>query len=65
MEKKLVRVSEDRMIAGVCGGLGRYLGIDPTLIRVGFALLAVFGGGGILLYLLMWLIMPQEEGWSD
>jgi len=46
--KKLYRSRDDRMIAGVCGGLGKYLGIDPTLLRLAFALLVVFGvGSGI------------------
>ena len=48
------------MIAGVCAGLGRYLGIDVTIVRVIFALLALFAMGGVLLYLILWLIMPME-----
>jgi phage shock protein PspC (stress-responsive transcriptional regulator) len=49
------------MVAGVCGGLGKYLGIDPTVIRLVFALLVVFGiGSGILLYLILAIIMPLE-----
>jgi phage shock protein PspC (stress-responsive transcriptional regulator) len=58
-EKRLVRLEEGRMIAGVCAGLGTYLGIDPTVVRLIFVLLAVFGGGGILIYLILWLIMPM------
>lgn len=57
-EKRLVRIEEGRMIAGVCSGLGAYLGIDPTVVRLIFVLLAVFGGGGLLIYLILWLIMP-------
>jgi phage shock protein C len=49
------------MIAGVCGGLGRYLGIDPTLIRLAFVLLVLFGvGSGLLAYIIMMLIVPLE-----
>jgi phage shock protein PspC (stress-responsive transcriptional regulator) len=59
-EKRLTRVEEGRMIAGVCAGLGRYLGIDVTIVRVIFALLALFAMGGVLLYLVLWLIMPME-----
>ena len=59
-EKRLTRVEEGRMIAGVCAGLGRYLGIDVTIVRVIFALLALFAMGGDLLYLVLWLIMPME-----
>ncbi|MBP8949659.1 MAG: PspC domain-containing protein [Candidatus Promineofilum sp.] len=59
-EKRLTRAEEGRMIAGVCAGLGRYLGIDVTIVRVIFALLALFAMGGVLLYLILWLIMPME-----
>jgi len=44
----------------VCGGLGEYLGADPTIIRVLFIVLAVFGGAGLIVYLAMWLIVPGE-----
>jgi phage shock protein PspC (stress-responsive transcriptional regulator) len=59
-EKRLVRVEEGRMIAGVCAGLGRYLGVDPTVVRLIFVLLALFAAGGVLLYLILWIIMPIE-----
>lgn len=59
-EKRLTRVEEGRMIAGVCTGLGRYLGIDTTIVRIIFVLLALFAMGGVLLYLILWLIMPME-----
>ena len=59
-EKRLMRVEEGRMIAGVCAGLGRYLGLDPTIVRIIFVLLALFAMGGVLLYLILWLVMPME-----
>ena len=59
-EKRLTRMEEGRMIAGVCAGLGRYLGIDATIVRIIFVLLALFAMGGVLLYLILWLIMPME-----
>lgn len=59
-EKRLTRMEDGRMIAGVCSGLARYLGIDATAVRLIFVLLAIFGGGGLLLYLILWLIMPME-----
>jgi phage shock protein PspC (stress-responsive transcriptional regulator) len=59
-EKRLTRVEEGRMIAGVCVGLGRYLGIDTTVVRIIFVLLGLFAMGGVLLYLILWLIMPME-----
>ncbi len=59
--KKLYRSNTDKMIAGVCGGLGTYFNVDPTLIRLIFALLVVFGvGSGILLYIILAIIMPLE-----
>ena len=60
MEKKLKR-SANKMIAGVCGGLAEYLGIDATIVRVIYALLVLFGGVGILLYLILALLMPKAE----
>ncbi|HRN67369.1 MAG TPA: PspC domain-containing protein [Promineifilum sp.] len=59
-EKRLVRVEEGKMLAGVCTGLARYLGVDVTVVRLLFALLTLFVGGGVLLYLILWLIMPME-----
>ncbi len=62
MTRRLYRSSTDRMVAGVCGGLGEYLDIDPTLIRLLFvaAVLAGFGSG-ILLYLVLMIVMPLED----
>ena len=54
-EKRLMRAEEGRMIAGVCVGLGRYLGVDPTIVRIIFVLLALFAAGGVLLYLILWM----------
>ncbi len=50
----------DRKVAGVCGGLGRHLDIDPTLVRVLFVVLVFFGGAGLLLYGALWLLVPQD-----
>jgi len=58
--KRLYRIRDGRVIAGVCAGLGAYFGVDPTLIRLAFALLTVFGGIGALLYLGAWLVIPEE-----
>jgi phage shock protein C len=48
------------MLAGVCGGIGEYFELDPTIIRVVFVLFSVFVGGGILAYIILWLIIPLE-----
>lgn len=60
--KKLYRSQSDRWLGGVCGGLGAYAGIDPTIIRILFVLLVIFGGSGGLLYILLWIFIPQEPG---
>jgi phage shock protein PspC (stress-responsive transcriptional regulator) len=56
---QLRRSGTDRMAGGVCGGLAEYSGIDPLLWRVGFVGLTVAGGAGILIYLLLWVLMPS------
>lgn len=58
--KRLYRSRTDRMIGGVCGGLANYLNIDPTLIRLFFVLLFFGVGTGPLLYLIMWIVVPEE-----
>lgn len=62
--RALHRSSTNRVIAGVAGGLGEYFDIDPTIIRIIFILLTIFGGSGILIYLVLWLIMPSEGATS-
>jgi phage shock protein PspC (stress-responsive transcriptional regulator) len=58
--KRLYRIQDGRLVAGVCVGLAAYFGIDPTLVRLAFVVLTVFGGFGILLYLGAWLVIPDE-----
>jgi phage shock protein C len=60
MEKRLTRSRSDRMIAGVCGGLGEYLGVDPVWIRLGFVLLLFATGSGFWIYIILWIIVPEE-----
>ena len=57
---RLYRSRTDRMIGGVCGGLGKYLNVDPTLVRLVFVLTALFGGPGLLAYLIMLIVVPEE-----
>lgn len=57
----LRRSRDDRVIGGVCAGLGRYLGIDPVLLRIAFVVLAIAGGGGIILYVVGWILIPEER----
>lgn len=60
MKKKFYRSRKDKVIAGVCGGLSEYFDIDPVLVRIIFFLLIFFNGIGVLLYLLLMIITPQE-----
>jgi phage shock protein C len=58
--RKLYRSRSNRQVAGVCGGLAQYFNLDAMLIRILFIVLAVLGGSGIVLYLAMWIIVPNE-----
>ncbi len=60
MRPRLYRSRSDYWIAGVCGGLGRYFGVDSNPIRLGFVVLAAWNGLGVLLYLVTVLIVPEE-----
>ena len=60
--KKLYRSKTDRKVAGVCGGLGEFFGFDPTLARLVFVFLSLPGGApGILPYLVLWLVIPEDK----
>lgn len=59
--KKLYRSKEDKMIFGVCGGLGEYFNIDPVIIRIIFVILAIFGAGsGVLAYIILAIVIPEK-----
>jgi phage shock protein C len=58
--RKLYRSRTNRQLAGVCGGLAEHFNMDATLLRVLFVVLAVLGGSGIVIYVAMWIIVPQE-----
>ncbi|MEV0621688.1 PspC domain-containing protein [Nonomuraea sp. NPDC050404] len=59
--KKLRRTQKGRIIAGVCSGVGQYVGIDANLVRIALAIATLFGGMGVALYAIGWLLMPDEE----
>jgi len=61
MRERLYRSTRQKVIGGVCGGLGDYLNIDPVIVRVVFILLTIFNGVGILVYLVMWAVIPVER----
>ncbi|NMB61497.1 MAG: PspC domain-containing protein [Chloroflexi bacterium] len=58
--KRLYRSRKERMIAGVCAGLGDYLQIDPTIVRIIFIALVFAGLGGVVVYFILWIVTPEE-----
>lgn len=67
--KKLTRSRNDRMIAGVCGGLAEYFGWDPTLLRIVYIVATIFTAfAGIIIYVILWIVMPERrpsDGYTD
>jgi phage shock protein C len=62
-EGQLLRSKSDRMIAGVCGGLARWLGWDPTAVRMLYVLISIFSAAfpGLIVYIILAVVMPSEE----
>jgi phage shock protein C len=58
--KRLYRSRFNRIIGGVCYGMSEYLNIDPVIVRLVWVLLAIFGGAGLLAYLVCWIIIPEK-----
>jgi phage shock protein C len=63
--RRLVRIHQGRKIAGVCNGLGAYFAVDPTVVRLLWIVLVLAGGAGILIYLLLWIVMPLSDRAPD
>ncbi len=61
MTKRLTKSLSDKKIAGVCSGVAKYFGVDPTVVRIAWALLVLLFGVGIFLYLVCWLLMPDDS----
>ena len=59
--KKLYRSNKNKILGGVCGGLGEYFDIDPTLIRLLWVVVVLMGGSGVLIYIIFWIILPEGE----
>lgn len=57
--KRLTRSITDKKVAGVCGGLAEYFNVDATLVRLIFVLATLMGGPGLLLYIVLWVVMPE------
>jgi len=60
-EKRLYRSRTNRTVAGVCAGIADYFGWDPTLVRIAWILLTLLGGSGILIYVILWLVVPEAS----
>lgn len=60
--RRFLRSRDDRVIAGVSGGLGRYFDVDPVIVRIAFAVSILFGGLGVIAYLATWLFVPSDDG---
>lgn len=60
-QSRLYRSQEDSVIGGVCGGLGNLLNVDPILFRILFVLACIFGGSGLIVYIVLWIVIPLEE----
>lgn len=69
MNRKLYRSRTEKMLGGVCGGLASYAAIDPVIVRLFFVIFTLAGGAGVLIYLILWIVIPEEgktaEEWSD
>ena len=64
-ERRIYRSKENRILAGVCGGIGDYFDVDPTLVRIIFVLLAIWGGIGILLYIICFIVIPESNSMKE
>jgi phage shock protein PspC (stress-responsive transcriptional regulator) len=64
-ETRLTRSNNDRVIAGVCGGLAAYLDIDSVLVRLAFAILLIASGIGLPIYVILWIVMPEQDSDSS
>jgi phage shock protein C len=60
MEKRLQRSRTDKMVGGVCAGVAEYFGVDPTIVRALWVVVTLLGGAGVILYVILWVVMPQE-----
>jgi len=62
--RKLMRPRVNRKIAGVCAGFAEYFDLDVTVVRVLWLIVAIFGGGGFLAYIIAWIVMPEEPEYA-
>jgi phage shock protein PspC (stress-responsive transcriptional regulator) len=60
-ERRLMRSTRERKIAGVAGGVAEYFELDPSLVRVAWVVAAIFGGFGLLVYVILWIVLPEGD----
>lgn len=60
-EKKKLTRSNNGMIGGVCAGIAEYMNLDPTIVRIAWILMVFFAGFGVLLYIILWIVMPKQQ----
>ena len=65
MKKRLYKDHSDKKLCGVCSGIAKYFGIDPTLVRLALVLFCVLGGSGVLAYIICAIVMPDEPGYIE
>jgi phage shock protein C len=63
--KRLFRSKKQRVIGGVCGGIGEYFGVDPVIIRLAWILFCLAGGAGVLFYIIAWIVIPPATDYVD
>ncbi len=63
--KRLFRSKNQRVLGGVCGGIGEYFGIDPVIIRLAWVLFCLAGGAGVLFYIIAWIVVPPAPDYVD
>ncbi|MFZ5990010.1 MAG: PspC domain-containing protein [Bacillota bacterium] len=64
MNRRLARSKNNKVLAGVCGGIAEYFNVDPTIIRLGFVIAGFFGGTGFIAYIVALFVMPEGEGYK-
>lgn len=64
---KTFKRSNNKMLAGVCGGIAEYFNLDPTIVRVGYTLISIFSAAfpGILVYIILWVVMPPADSYTN
>ncbi len=65
MKKRLYKDHSDKKLCGVCSGIAKYFGIDPTLVRLALVLFCILGGSGVLAYIICAIVMPDEPGYIE